>query len=136
MVIPDELAELRRQVDAGKIHPCFGMHPDEVEAIERCYGVSYGESSMIDPGDIDVDEPLGMLGNPYITAPEIQVMQERLYQRIAESFGIGPLAINPSLSVGAESFGVPPAPIDINHCSLEEWAARVDGLVREVRDAG
>ena len=60
----------------------------------------------IDPGDIDVDEPLGVPDTPY--------MNLRLYEMIAVSFG------------------VPPAAIDINHCSLEEWAARVDALVREV----
>jgi hypothetical protein len=52
--------------------------------------------------------------NPYITADDIRRIQERLYESMADSFD------------------VPPAAIDINHCSLEEWAARVDTLVREV----
>jgi hypothetical protein len=59
---------------------------------------------MVDPGDIDVDEPLGVPDYPCMTA----------YEMIAASFN------------------VPPAAVDINHCSLEEWAARVDALVREV----
>jgi hypothetical protein len=71
-----------------------------------CFHTDEGAIVGIDPGDIDVDEPLGVSDTPY--------MNLRLYEMIADSFG------------------VPPAAIDINHCSLEEWAARVDALVREV----
>jgi hypothetical protein len=108
------------------------------------------EVVMVDPGDIDVDEPLGVqdqwpglisiwepLGvqdTPYITAGEVLAIQERMYEGIAE-----PLAVpdTPYMNLRlyemiADSFGVPPAAVDINRCSLEEWAARVDALVREV----
>jgi hypothetical protein len=75
----------------------------------------------VDPGDIDVDEPLGAVGmfqcDPtavdHVTASEIRAMQKRQYEMIAASFSV-------------------PAVVDINRCSLEEWVARVDALVREV----
>jgi hypothetical protein len=82
----------------------------------------------IDPGDIDVDEPVGVPDSPYITAGEIQALRERCYEIVTDR--------EHRYQMIADSFGVPPAAIDINHCSLDEWAARVDGLVEEVRHAG